>query len=590
MQPAAAQGRDTTARRDSVPRADSLRADSVRARLQARLDSARQRDSLRRADTVKAAIAEAEIPVLADPAGGFHWTRKDMFETGALNVLDLLDRVPGVVGLRSNWIAQPMMAAYLGDMRRVRVYVDGFEIEELDPRTGRVPDLSQFPIWSLDDLVVERTASELRIHMRTWRVNRTTPFTRTDVYTGDQATNLYRGLLGRRYRHGEVLQLAGQQFSTTPGRNSESSDQLGFMSRIGIARARWTADAVVHRIGGSRGRTFAATNDTIPGTDYSRYDAYVRLAWRDSSRGWWAQTMAGASTLTYSPTSKTGAAVVDTGKSRSQYVLTGGYARGPLHASFTQRFLLGAARHVATPSARAAWETPLLTVTAVAEGRSLDSTRRFDIAAVVRPVNFLYLSAAASREQRLADSANGQSFARAEAGLRLKDVWLGVGALRRDGVELDPAIIVRNRTPLVRDSAANGLSATLRGRIWRALYVEAYGVRWSDTIGVYRPQYQVRSELYLSTSLLHRFPTGNFHVRAGVVHEYRSAMLWPDTAGTNLRVPGYRTISTVLQFKIVSAEIFWTYRNSFDERYPQIPGYQLPRLSSIYGVRWEFWN
>jgi hypothetical protein len=119
--------------------------------------------------------------------------------------------------------------------------------------------------------------------------------------------------------------------------------------------------------------------------------------------------------------------------------------------------------------------------------------------------------------------------------------------------------------------------------------VDAHAVRWSDTTGAYRPQYQTRTELYLSTSRLDRFPTGNFHVRASVLHEYRSTLFWPDTSGF-LREPGHRVFSTLLQFKIVSAEVFWNYRNTMSARYSEIPGYRLPRLSSIYGVRWEFWN
>ena len=564
--------------------------DSASARLKAQADSAARRDSLIRADTIKAGTAEAELPVLADPTGAFHWTRKDIFATGAINVLDLLDRVPGVIGLRSSGIAQPMMVAFLGDMRRIRVYVDGFELDELDPRAGRVWDLAQVPIWSLDDLMVERTASEVRIHMRTWRVNRTTPFTRTDIYTGDQSTNLYRGLFGRRYRHGEVLQLGAQQFSTSPGRSAETSDQLGFMSRVGIARRMWTADAVIHRQGGSRGRTFTLTgSDTARGTDYRRYDAYARLAWQDTARGWWGQAMAGASTLIYEPPGATKVQEADTGMSRSQYVLTGGYTRGPWRTSVTQRFLLGAARHVATPSVRTSWASRLLTISGAAEGRGLDSTRRFDVSALIRPTGFMFVAGAVSSELRLLDTVGAPTFARVEAGLRLKDLWISVGALRRDPVELESAPIVTRRSPLVRDSAAQGMFATVRGPVWRAIYLDAQGTRWDDSTGAYRPQYHVRSELYLSTALLNRFPTGNFHVRAALVHEYRSAMVWPDTSGS-IRVPGYRTISTMIQFKIVAAEIFWNYRNAFNERYPQIPGYRLPRLSSIYGVRWEFWN
>jgi len=579
--------RDTT-RRDTV-----ALSDSARARLKAKADSA-ARDSLIKRDTIKAGIAESELPVLADPTGSFHWTRKDVFSTGAITVLDLLDRIPGLTGLQSKWIAQPMFAAYLGDLRRVRVYVDGFELEELDPRLGRVWDLSQIPLWSLDDLLVERTASEIRIHMRSWRVNRTTPFTRTDISTGDQSTNMYRGLFGRRYRHGEVLQLAGQQFSTTPRRGEESSDQLGFMARVGIARRMWTADAVIHRQGGSRGRTFnLLLTDTIPGADYTRYDAYLRFAWQDTARGWWAQGLAGTSTLTYGPptngSSSSGAAAVDTARSRSQYLFTAGYTRGPLHTSFTQRYRVGIDWRIATPSVRASWDTKRLTLSATAEGRGLDSTRRFDVSAVVRPTSFLFVAGAASKERPLLDSVGAPQFVRGEIGVRLRDVWLSGGVLWRDRIELEPPSIVLRRTPMVYDSLATGMFATLRGRVWRAIYVDAQATRWNDTTGAYRPQYQTRSEVYLSTSLLNRFPTGNFHIRAAVVHEYRSALLWPDTVGT-IRVPGYRVFSTMLQFKIVTAELFWTYRNNVDERYPQIPGYRMPRLSNMYGVRWEFWN
>jgi len=514
-----------------------------------------------------------------------------MFESGALTVQDLLDRTPGLTGMRANWIAQPMVSAYLGDTRRVRVSVDGFELEELDPRMGRVWDLSQIPLWSLDDLVIERSASEVRLLLRTWRVDRTTPFTRTDIYTGDQATNLYRGLYGRRYRHGEVLQLAGQQFSATPGRFADNSDQLGFMTRIGIGRPMWTADAVLLRQGRHRGRNFTQTlSDTVPGTESVRSDAYLRFAWTDTSHGIWAQSIAGASVYTYhEPSQSSASTTLDSGQSRSQYVFAGGYNRGALKASFTQRFLLGSGRHVATPSARLGWDAARLSVSAYGEGRGLDSTRRFDVSAVLRPVRLVYVAGSVGTERPLADSAGAPVFSRIEAGLRLRDVWLGGGVMQRDAIELDPVRIVRAATTVHPDSAATGTFATLRGRVWKAVYLDAYAVRWNDTTGAYRPQYQTRTELYLSTSMLDRFPTGNFHVRAAVVHEYRSTLFWPDSSGF-VREPGHRVFSTILQFKIVSAEVFWNYRNTISARYSEIPGYRLPRLTNIYGVRWEFWN
>lgn len=548
------------------------------------------RDNAVAPDTIKAAIAQARLPVLADPGGSHHWTRATMFETGALTVQELLDRVPGLTGLRSNWIAQPILGAYLGSPGRVRVFLDGFEIEQLDPRSGGVVDLSQLSIWSLDDLVVERTASEVRIHMRSWRVDRTTPFTRTDIYTGDQNTNLYRGLFGRRYRHGEVFQLAGQQFSTTPGRAAGSSDQLGIMARLGIARVSWTADLVLNSLSRHRGASFPLTlDDTVDVVESTRRDAYLRFGWQDTARGLWAQGMAGTSTLELQGVSGS-AADSTTARSRAQYVATGGYARGALSATFTQRYLVGFARHVAQPGARFGWDSRLVSASISAEGRGLDSTRRTDASVVVRPVSFAYLGVGYARERPAVDSMVGSpTFARLEAGVRLKDVWVSGGVMGRDEIDLAGAPDARAATPTVFDSADAGAFAAVRGRVWKAVHVNAHLTRWSDTLSAYRPQYQTHTEVYVSTAALHRFPTGNFHFRASVVHEYRSAILWPtDTGG--IRVPGYRTISTMLQFKIVNAEAFWTYRNAFSHRYYEIPGYRLPRITSVYGVRWEFWN
>jgi len=607
--PLVAQVRDTSrAVRVEVPK----REDSLLVR-----DSLLRRDSIRAAnpprDTIKAAFVQAEAPVLADPSGGYAWDRRTMFSTGALTVQDLLDRIPGLTSLRSGWISHPMSAAYLGDPGRVRVFFDGLELEELDPRLStRIWDLTQIPLWALDDIRVERTASEIRIHMRSWRVDHTTPFTRTDIYTGDQGTNLYRGLFGRRYKHGEAIQFAGQQYGTNPGGLANGSDQLSMLVRTGVARPRWTADVVLLR--GDRNRGMLRPSDaadTIPTTESTRTDAYARFGWGSTDRGFWAQALAHASKYTYGGESSTGTSTTtggrDTTRYLSQYVAMTGYATGPWHVSFTQRALVGLQKRIVTPSFRGSYETPLLTLSAFAEGRIRDSTRRADVNAVIRPTSFVFLGASLAAERPEletrfvydpADSANtamtqrlgyAANFTRAEAGLRVRQLWLSGGIMRRDPVFLDAPTLYRKGTPVVADSSRQALFATIRGRVWKSLYADAQATQWNDTSGFYRPRYQTRSELYVSTSLPERFPSGNFHFLASVVHEYRSHMYWPDTTAA-IRIPGYRTISTLLQVRILSAEVFWNYRNILGARYEQIPGYRAPRLSNLYGVRWEFWN
>lgn len=585
--------RDTAAKRDTTR--------EVRVPVPPREDSLILRDSLKRVDSVavsaaakdsiKAPLATAEAPVLADPSGSYVWDRRDVFSTGALTVQDLLDRTPGVTGFRSGWIADPMFTSFLGDPGRVRVFLDGLELEELDPRMRRIWDLTQIPLWALDDIRVERGASEIRVHLRSWRVDRTTPYTRTDVYTGDQSTNLYRGLFGRRYQHGEVLQFGGQQFGTDPGRLQESSDQLGVLARIGWARDAWSADAFFLRGDRHRGRTFTLTlSDTVPATESTRSEAYLRLGWGSPDEGPWIQTVANASKYGYGGEQRsTGATTLqaDTNRSRSQYLVAGGYTMGRVRASVTQRYLVGGSRRIATPAARLGIASRLLTVSGFAEGRGIDSTRRLEASAVVRPLDFIFLAGAIGTERpRFASTTH---FVRAEAGMRVRDLWLTGGMIRRDSATLDAPVIFRSATPAVSEPPVEGLFATLRGRIWKAIYAEAQGIQWSDTGSFYRPKYQTRSEVYVSTSLLDRFPSGNFHFLASAVHEYRSSSLWPAATGP-IRLTGYRTISTLIQVRILTAEVFWNLRNVLDERYTQIPGYRLPRLTNIYGVRWEFWN
>ena len=99
-------------------------------------------------------------------------------------------------------------------------------------------------------------------------------------------------------------------------------------------------------------------------------------------------------------------------------------------------------------------------------------------------------------------------------------------------------------------------------------------MRWNDSTGFYRPQYQTRSELFVRTNLLDRFPVGNLG------HQWRRSFTSTDRecasrrrGGTRLVVGGYRTLSTLLEIRILSATVSWQFRNFLGERYTQVPGF-----------------
>jgi hypothetical protein len=371
------------------------------------------------------------------------------------------------------------------------------------------------------------------------------------------------------------------------------------MARVGLARERWSVDAFLLRLDRNRGLTTTITEfDSIPSTEATRSDAYVRFGWGNSDDGLWFQSIALASKYTYGGIQEAGLStpVSDTARIESQYLLTGGYARGPWRASFAQRYRAGLQRRIAQPVGRLGYESRLLTVSALAEGRGADSTRRLEVSAVVRPVRFLFLSGALGQEQPLltpelivSGLPTKPKFMRAEMGVGIRNLWVSGGVIRRDGIVLDGPTIMRAQSINVADTTREGVFAIIRGRVWKSLYADIQGVQWSDSGSFYRPKYHTRSELFISTGLPRYFQSGNFHLLASAAHEYRSSSLWPDSTGIQ-RSPGYRTISTLLQVRILQAEVFWNLRNILGERYEQVPGYRLPRITNMYGVRWEFWN
>lgn len=601
-----AQVRDTTKKRDTTitipipPKADSLRQDSL----------AKRRDTVTvvKRDTIKPALAHSELPTDVGIARKYYWNRDSLFATGAVTLADLLERVPGLTMFHAGWISAPAMPAYMGDFQRVRVFLDGFEIRALDPRAHGVLDLTQVNLWSAEDALIEETADEVRVYLRTWRVRATTPVTRTDVSTGDQQTNLYRGFFGKRYDNSLALQFGAQQFGTTPSPAfGASSDQLGLIARVGWASPRWSVDAFATRSSRHRGVIIDDTGaDSIPSQDSKRTDAYLRFGHGDpDTSALWGQAMLVASKFDYTgvrtfnvPDPKTALdsihafSSLDTSVYRSQYVATVGTVRGPLRVSAAERLFLGGGRTISAPSVRASFTLSRLAVSAFGEGQGPDSLAHADVRASFTPLSFVGVFASAGRttDDRVKDSSFTETYLRGEAGIRIKKLWLLGGLLRRDSVRLTAPVGFDTTLAAPGETKATGVTAAIRGQLWRFVNADVWAVKWNDSLGFYRPRYQTRSELFVRTNLLKRFPTGDFGLMFSAIHEYRSGVRFPLRDNSVVSVPGYRTVGTLLEIRILSATVSWQFRNVLGERYAQVPFFVMPRQTNFYGVRWEFLN
>lgn len=604
---ATGQVRDTIPRRprDSttiiVPGKKDTLADSLLTRA----------DSLKRnapKDSIKAPLAKAENPIDIGIARRLHWVRDSLYGRGAITVADLLENLQGVTTLRAGWISSPMVASYMGHVRHVRVFWDGLEMGALDPRAHSELDLQQINLWSIEEADIEQAPEEIRVYLRSWRVDNTTPVTRTDVSTGDQQTNLYRGFFGKRPDNGMAFQFGAQQFGTTPPSSlGSSSDQLGLTGRIGWAKRDWSWDAYTTRTSRHRGTIIGFTlGDSIRAVESARSYSYLRGAYGDPDTSHvWTQVMAIASSYGYTgvrtvpTTSLTTAAEsalavtsLDTSAYQTQYLAAAGVTRGPLRASLTQRLFLAGGHHIASAAWRASYTTSLVDVTGFWQGKSADSIEHLDVSARLTPLSFVSVLAGVGKatQHGIRDSTVAGTSMRAEAGLRFHNLWFIGGVLRRDSVSLDAPAIFDSTFVRRAEPAANAVTAAIRGQLWRLLNVDLSAVKWSDTLGYYRPKYQTRSELFVQTSLLDRFPSGHFGIKASLVHEYRSNTRFPVGKTDVITMTGYRTISSLVEIRIIDATLSWQFRNMLGERYMQVPSFLMPRQTNFYGVRWNFVN
>ena len=550
-------------------------------------------------DSVKAPFATADGEVIGAHGREWRWRGDQVFQTGATSLAELLETIPGVRVMRSGFLMSPHVVAWLGDPGRVRVFFDGVEFDALNPRAGRAQDIGAIPLWNLDEVRVEATPGELRVHLQSWRVERTTAATRVDVVTGDAETNLYRGFFARRFQSGLGLQFGFQQSSQAIRDRGGDGDGLSMFARAGVARERWSIDAVGQRDGRTRNATLREdAPGSVPPFTGGLSSSYLRFAIGSPDRSSaWAQVIAAGLSFNEEtpPTQLSGGFgsvpvdTVDSNSFRAQYVVAAGVRRGAAAASAAARYRRIAGESVFSPSLRVRFEGSRFSVRAFAERAGEDSTMRADVSVHASPLGWLSLSASASRRSPMDDHPDPEAtILRAEALLRVRGAELTAGIVSRDSARSPALPIFARGITAAAASDASGLLYGLRVPVYKALIADVLGTRW-ESVDLYRPKDEVRVRLGLDTEWRSRFPRGDFTVRASGTMVNYSRWLVPTEEGV-VSMAGTRVYSTLLEVRIKTATIFWEFRNPAGARYETVPGYLMPRLMNLYGVRWRFTN
>lgn len=623
--PVAAQVRPDSVRTDTLRRpgapADSARPraplldSATQARAQRRIDSI---ETFRRGDTIKAPFARFEKPVSFEIDERLRFNREQILSSEATNLIELLDKVPGVISYRTGWLASAHLASYLGDFARIRVFMDGAELDAIDPRSNRILDFTDVHLWLLDEIVIERAAGEVRVWCRTTTQNRVTPYTRTDVFTGDLNTNGFRGLFGRRFMNGMALQVSGQQFATQQGRSSpfgtarttgrgDGANQT-LNARAGWAKRSWSFD--VYGTVTTRDRDPQDGIDSTPdiaGFKGARREGYARLGYGDTANGIWAQAMWNSLRMRLEgipdPEQEDTTIHSDTTRSREQRILAAGYRTKSWQASLTGRQRVFFGKTFNSPALRASYSTGLLSAGVFVEKTPHDSSQHADASVKFVPLPWIAVAASYTlRKFNKTTERDDEMITRLDGGLNWKKWWLTGGIVRQSSFEqVAPRLLVGNITNL-RAGDVNGApiasTAVLfgaRGTIYKSFRLDIQGARWTNDL-TYRPQITVRSDFSLTTAWLSRFPRGEFGFNAHVITEYRDPFDFPyfgcSTAEkpTCIRSQVARPITALVEIRIQRAVIFYQFHNVSGQPYEYVPGIVMPRQVQMYGVRWDFWN
>jgi len=67
-------------------------------------------------------------------------------------------------------------------------------------------------------------------------------------------------------------------------------------------------------------------------------------------------------------------------------------------------------------------------------------------------------------------------------------------------------------------------------------------------------------------------------------------MRFPFGKTSVLPAQGYRTLSSLLEIRILSATISWQFRNVLGEKYNQVPSFSHAAPDELLRHRWEFTN
>jgi hypothetical protein len=525
--------------------------------------------------------------------GVWEWDRTGLLRLPDVSLLQLLERIPGVVPVRATTLGQPEGASIFGATAgAVRYEIDGFA---LDPLVGPTFDPSRMPLVALSSVRVERTVTGATVRIATLAPTDARSESIIEAGTGDYRTNLFRGTFMAPRVLGGSLALGFESLGTQM-LAAGSTNQLG-----GWVKWTWAGEDSGMQV---EYRQSDVTRSGVgPPLDGGRRDWVVRA--RSRLGPVTGEAYAGASNVE----DELGGVSYAEGASQGGLRLAS-RLDGPVRVEATAALRLrGHPRLPAQELEAAAWAYPTRWVALGIDARH----GRWDVgdptgslAAQVRVGSLLGITATAgvfrTEDQPplvadpIADDPGMPADRWIRDGLRFGGQFqrwglLLAGAAVQARAELVPGfgLPFDEEAPDLPGGDANGFEAIAHIPTgWHPLRLEGWYVGMDVPEGwPYFP-----SEQWTAALVYHHLPlpSGNLELYGRAEHTVRGAMTVPQPDGF-VSVGAYRATNLEITIRVLTVRAFIRWNNLMNRPFQEdLPGFQRLGQHILYGVKWEFWN
>ena len=565
--------RDSTARRDTVPRRDTTTA---------------------LLPTFPPAIAPGPLPA----GTRYTFTADSLLLTNARTLSDLLVHIPGVYVARGGWYGQAEPVLYGGrgaGSAAIEVYWDGVPYLSIG-RDSLALDPARIPLAPLERIDVIVLPAQLRVYLVTARQRSTQPLTQIGVATGDLGIAGYRGGYATRSRSGFGVAFTFDQNSIdgnpTATTTSFSTTDLWFKAEFvdpeGRIGASFQVLSSAWRRSGETGR--------VDFWRQERRDQVFRIfaAQRSDGLGLRFAGTIGSSSIDKDTTVDTRALYqtsleVSRTWPRARAVVTGrfGYVGAPTQFEVAGGWmpvgrvtLAGSARHSTYTGDRSGDHAQLSAGVSLPWGFGVrgEVAWNHDVRAPLDRTDTV--------RQRTTDVAAWVRWDRAwftvEVGRGWRDPFtaLGFEAGIRPVDHLGP-------TPRTEFLAAHASISPLPGVALSGWYFDPV-VGGGD----FEPPHHARVSASFYSKFWRVYRSGIFALRGEVAVESwsRWGLGGQDTSSAQLRLGGATWAETNLEFQLAGVTIFWIIRNTNGMRGTYVEGLSHPKSLQLYGARWFFTN